>query len=136
MLFWAWFKNRGFWVTLGGHPSRVERTPSILGSTLDQRAHPWVTPADDKGARQPAPFASLGELSQPEGLSLQDLYCQVHLDIDTVHSALKRLQLHDVVQVHEGQARILVELFRRWLIRHSGSYESPEAQRLSSQRPS
>ncbi|NER84442.1 MAG: ATP-binding protein, partial [Leptolyngbya sp. SIO1D8] len=51
------------------------------------------------------------------GLSLKDLEKQTQLDVATLNAALDLLRRHDVVQVSADQVRIIVELFRCWLLR-------------------
>jgi ABC-type dipeptide/oligopeptide/nickel transport system ATPase subunit len=62
----------------------------------------------------------------PEGLSLEELRTQLDeivraqrlapLQEETLQEALKTLTRHDVVQEYEGFWRIIVELFRRWVL--------------------
>ena len=62
----------------------------------------------------------------PEGLSLEELRTQLDeivraqrlapLQEETLQEALKTLTRHDVVQEYEGSWRIIVELFRRWVL--------------------
>ncbi|RZM81950.1 TIR domain-containing protein [Leptolyngbya iicbica] len=51
----------------------------------------------------------------PDGLSLDDLAHTARLSPTQLTAALTRLDRHDVVTVDNNQARIRVELFRRWL---------------------
>ncbi|MEL6763017.1 MAG: ATP-binding protein, partial [Cyanobacteria bacterium J06607_6] len=57
--------------------------------------------------------------THPDGLSLNNLKSTTQLDQANLNAALEMLQRHDVVSVQDNQARILVELFRRWLLRQS-----------------
>ena len=52
----------------------------------------------------------------PEGLSIDELQRSVELDPDTFGAALGTLAHHDVVQVEDGTAQIIVEVFRRWVM--------------------
>jgi hypothetical protein len=52
----------------------------------------------------------------PDGLSLDALKSATKLRRANLNAALELLQRHDVVTVQDNQARILVELFRRWLV--------------------
>ncbi|MEO0684119.1 MAG: hypothetical protein AAFY76_03490 [Cyanobacteria bacterium J06649_11] len=55
----------------------------------------------------------------PEGLNFEDVIKEVSiegLDEATLQQALKTLQRHDVVKETQGRWRIIVELFRRWLV--------------------
>lgn len=52
----------------------------------------------------------------PEGLSIDAIAQATNLDEITIQEALKTLKRHDVVEVKEGRWRIIVELFRRWVV--------------------
>ena len=52
----------------------------------------------------------------PEGLSSSALALATSMDEATLQSALKILKRHDVVEETEGCWRIIVELFRRWVL--------------------
>jgi hypothetical protein len=51
-----------------------------------------------------------------QGLSVDDLVQATGSDNLTVQEALKTLKRHDVVEETEGNWRIIVELFRRWVL--------------------
>ena len=53
---------------------------------------------------------------QPEGLSIDTLAQTTDMDDVTLQEALKTLKRHDVVKETEGRWRIIVELFRRWVL--------------------
>ena len=73
---------------------------------------------DQAGRDEPQQQLILQRLApHRSGLSLQDLQNQTQLEKDALNAALNVLQRHDVVQVRDDQARIIVELFRRWLLR-------------------
>lgn len=58
--------------------------------------------------------------SNPEGLSMEKIRHQVtDLDDVAVTDALNTLQRHDVVEQNQGRWRIIVELFRRWILQFS-----------------
>ncbi len=55
----------------------------------------------------------------PKGLSYEDVIEEVStegFDEESLKEAVDTLQRHDVVEEREGQWRIIVELFRRWLV--------------------
>lgn len=52
----------------------------------------------------------------PEGLNLQDLMSLTKLDRTIVTNAIDTLIRHDVISVKDSCYRIIVELFRRWVI--------------------
>ncbi|MEM9769729.1 MAG: ATP-binding protein, partial [Cyanobacteria bacterium P01_D01_bin.71] len=71
---------------------------------------------DQAGRDIPEQQAILQTLAlHPEGLAISDLKSAAKLQRTQLNSALDLLQRHDVVQVEGDRARILVELFRRWL---------------------
>ncbi|MFN6531349.1 ATP-binding protein [Nostoc sp. ChiSLP03a] len=53
----------------------------------------------------------------PEGLNLDALAHSTGLGRENIQSALHALMRHDVVEEIEGNYRIIVELFRRWILR-------------------
>lgn len=53
----------------------------------------------------------------PEGLNLNPLAESVGLGQENILAALHALMRHDVVEEVEGRYRIIVELFRRWILR-------------------
>ena len=53
--------------------------------------------------------------THPDGLELDDLHAAVGLDSATFAAALATLQNHDVVRLNDGNAQIIVEVFRRWV---------------------
>lgn len=58
--------------------------------------------------------------SNPEGLSIEKIWRQVtDLNDVAVTTALNTLQRHDVVEQTQGRWRIIVELFRRWILQFS-----------------
>lgn len=65
-------------------------------------------------AGQQAILRALAPHSQ--GLSVDDLVQATGSDTLTVQEALKTLKRHDVVEETEGNGRIIVELFRRWVL--------------------
>jgi AAA+ ATPase superfamily predicted ATPase len=52
----------------------------------------------------------------PEGLSIDALVHSTGMDEKTLQEGLKTLKRHDVVEESEGCWRIIVELFRRWVL--------------------
>jgi len=73
---------------------------------------------DQAGRDVPEQQAILRVLApHADGLSLDDLQSATQLKRATLDSALELLDRHDVVKVENNQARILVALFRRWLLR-------------------
>jgi hypothetical protein len=54
----------------------------------------------------------------PDGLEVDDLHAAVGLDSATFSAALDTLQNHDVVRLNNGNAQIIVEVFRRWVSDH------------------
>ena len=54
--------------------------------------------------------------SHPQGLSPSALALATNMDEATLQSGLKNLKRHDVVEETEGRWRIIVELFRRWVL--------------------
>ncbi|MGB3518194.1 MAG: hypothetical protein WBA43_17175, partial [Elainellaceae cyanobacterium] len=56
----------------------------------------------------------------PEGLELDDLQHGSELDQTTFAAALGTLENHDVVRVTNGTAKIIVEVFRRWVTQQAG----------------
>ena len=50
-----------------------------------------------------------------EGLTIENLLPNSGLDQATFAAALETLEHHDVVHVHNGTAKIIVEVFRRWV---------------------
>ncbi|MBW4680518.1 MAG: hypothetical protein KME19_10415 [Microcoleus vaginatus WJT46-NPBG5] len=55
----------------------------------------------------------------PEGLSVEALAETAGIDETTLGEALKTLTRHDVVEEKESRWRIIVELFRRWVLNHA-----------------
>jgi hypothetical protein len=53
--------------------------------------------------------------THPDGLELDNLQSAVGLDSATFAAALATLQNHDVVRLNDGNAQIIVEVFRRWV---------------------
>lgn len=51
----------------------------------------------------------------PGGLALGELKAAAGLDSATFSAALTTLQSHDVVRLNDGNAQIIVEVFRRWI---------------------
>lgn len=55
------------------------------------------------------------------GLSLEEIARQTNLDNSNIQPALETLRRHDVVEEKERRWRIIVELFRRWVLQeHNG----------------
>jgi len=52
----------------------------------------------------------------PEGLSLDAIAQTTNIDTTTLQEALKTLQRHDVIEETDKRSRIIVELFRRWVL--------------------
>ncbi|WP_026082487.1 AAA family ATPase [Mastigocladopsis repens] len=53
----------------------------------------------------------------PEGLSLEALSQSTSIEIAPLQEALNTLKRHDVVEEIEGRWRIIVELFRKWVLK-------------------
>ena len=52
----------------------------------------------------------------PPGLSLEEIAGQTNLEDSSIQPALETLRRHDVVEEKERRWRIIVELFRRWVL--------------------
>ncbi|MEH2292064.1 hypothetical protein [Nostoc sp.] len=52
----------------------------------------------------------------PEGLSLDVLAQSIGMNDPNLEEALNTLKRHDVVEQNQGSWRIMVELFRRWVL--------------------
>ncbi|MCL6752468.1 helix-turn-helix domain-containing protein [Nostoc sp. CCCryo 231-06] len=52
----------------------------------------------------------------PEGLSLDALAQSTGMNDHDLHEALNTLKRHDVVEQTQGNWRIMVEVFRRWVL--------------------
>jgi len=53
-----------------------------------------------------------------QGLSLQELIETTGINYQDIQHSLRTLERHDVVNQHEGHWRIVVELFRRWVVQN------------------
>jgi hypothetical protein len=53
----------------------------------------------------------------PQGLTIDELVKTTGIDVAILESALQMLIRHDVVFEHQGHWQIIVELFRRWVLR-------------------
>jgi hypothetical protein len=53
----------------------------------------------------------------PQGLTIDELVKTTCIDVINLEPALQMLIRHDVVFEHQGQWQIIVELFRRWVLR-------------------
>ncbi len=52
----------------------------------------------------------------PEGISKDELISATGLDLEQLTAAIDTLKRHDVIEEKDGNYRIIVELFRRWVI--------------------
>ncbi|MFM6477196.1 MAG: ATP-binding protein, partial [Dolichospermum sp.] len=53
----------------------------------------------------------------PQGLSLNDLVELTRIDESNLQTAVETLKRHDVIVENQGQWIIIVELFRRWVVK-------------------
>ncbi|MEO1068985.1 MAG: ATP-binding protein [Cyanobacteria bacterium J06638_6] len=89
----------------------VER-PEFFAQGKPYFAGVWAQASHDAPGQQ----ALLQALAtHPDGLAIDDLQRHVELEPSTFATALETLENHDVVRVRDGRARIIVEVFRRWV---------------------
>ncbi|MFN9400699.1 MAG: helix-turn-helix domain-containing protein, partial [Dolichospermum sp.] len=53
----------------------------------------------------------------PQGLNVNDLVELTGINETDLHKALETLKRHDVVVENQGRWKIIVELFRRWVVK-------------------
>ncbi|WP_414545680.1 hypothetical protein [Nostoc sp. CCY0012] len=61
----------------------------------------------------------------PEGLSLDALTQSTSLGSEIIQAALTTLKRHDVVEEIQGDWRVIVELFRRWILQEKLDISNP-----------
>ena len=52
----------------------------------------------------------------PQGLSKDNLISEIDLDAEMLETAIATLERHDVIEQKDANYRIIVELFRRWVL--------------------
>lgn len=103
-----------------GQSFSVEDVEAVVESAeFFQRGRYYFTGVWDQAGRDvPEQQLVLKALApRAAGLKLADLESATHLEAATLERALKLLLRHDVVEQGEQNYRVIVELFRRWVVR-------------------
>ncbi|MDY6940793.1 MAG: AAA family ATPase [Cyanobacteriota bacterium] len=110
------------WVFDAGRSREPRFTPEDLAAVIDnpeffQRGRYYFTGVWNQAAQgasgQQAVLTAIAP--HPDGLPRQELEAEIGLDATTLENAITTLIRHDVIEEKDGNLRIIVELFRRWV---------------------
>ena len=96
----------------------IEDLQSVINSELFTKGRYYFTGVWGQAKEgEPGQQAILKAIAPyPEGLNIQALTQATGMKENNLHKALQTLKRHDVIEETEGNWRIIVELFRRWVL--------------------
>ncbi|MEO0834438.1 MAG: ATP-binding protein, partial [Cyanobacteria bacterium J06642_3] len=96
----------------------VEDVESIITKSFFQQGRYYFEgvwgQASQDATGQPEIITALAP--HPQGMTKDELISVTNLTVEQINQAIATLQRHDVIQELEGKHRIIVELFRRWVM--------------------